>query len=269
MILITGATGFLGSELIKRLYGTEDIRVVSRNEGKLLELESQYPGIEFVTGDIADMTTCEIALKGIDTVYHLSAFKHVGLAETQAYQCTQSNVTGTINLLRLFKGKSFIAISTDKASQISGVYGATKYIMEKLIEEFQSFRPETQYRVIRYGNVLYSTGSVLCKWKKLMQEGKVVTVTAPEATRFFWTLEQAVDHIFECLEVSTDATPYVPTMKAMSIGNLLKAMGEKYGISEIEEIGLQAGENLHETMDGVTFSNEVEQYTIGEILRLI
>lgn len=268
MILITGCTGFLGSELLKRLYGTDSIRVVSRNEGKLVELKQKYPDIEILTGDIADDFIAERACLGVDTLYHLAAFKHVGLAETQPYECIRSNVLGTINVLEHFKGKLFLAISTDKAAQVNGVYGATKYLMEHLVREFENTRPIT-YRIVRYGNVLYSTGSVLCKWKDLMQQGKEVIVTEPNATRFFWTIGQAVDHIFACIENSTDSTPYVPEMKAMSIGNLLEAMMQKYGRVPIKQIGLQAGENLHETMDGKLFSDKVEQYTIDEIKELI
>ena len=267
-ILITGATGFLGKELIKRLYGTGDIRVVSRNEGKLIELKHQYPEIEIITGDIADSFIAEIAVKDIDTIYHLAAFKHVGLAETQPYECVMSNVVGTINLLKVFKGKLFLAISTDKAAQVTGVYGATKYLMEELIKEFQGIR-DTKYRIVRYGNVLYSTGSVLCKWKDLMQQGKEVIITDPKATRFFWTVEQAVDHIFAGIANATDCTPYVPEMKGMSIGDLLEAMMQKYGRVEVKEIGLQAGENLHETIDGKIFSNNVPQYSVDEIKELI
>ena len=136
MILITGATGFLGKELIKRLYGNDAIRVVSRNEGKLIELKQQYPTIEVVTGDISDPFIAKTACNGVNEIYHLAAFKHVGLAESQPYQCTLSNTIGTINLLEAFDGKRFLAVSTDKAAQVAGVYGATKLLMERIITEF-------------------------------------------------------------------------------------------------------------------------------------
>ena len=95
--------------------------------------------------------------------------------------------------------------------------------MEKMFQQFErtysnksSILP-TDFRLVRYGNVLYSTGSVLCKWKELIQEGKEVVVTEPSATRFFWTVEQAVDLIWDCMENAKDATPYCPEMKSMRI----------------------------------------------------
>lgn len=276
MILITGGTGFLGDKLIHRLVydlGTpmEKIRVVARNEGKLIDLKQKYYKIDILTGDIADDFTCCRALKDVDTVYHLAAFKHVGLAEDIPYECTKTNVVGTLNLLQLFQGKLFVAISTDKAAQVAGVYGATKFLMERLIAEYQYVFPSINYRVVRYGNVLYSTGSVLCKWKELIQSGKEITVTDPKATRFFWTVDQAVDLIFECIDNASDAKPYIPKMKAMRISDLADAMYIKYGLGEyvINQIGLQPGENMHETMDGIIFSNDVEQYSVEEILELI
>lgn len=269
MTLITGATGFLGKALIKKLYGTDKIRVISRNEGKLIELKEQYPKIEIITGDIADPVMAEIATKGVNKIYHLAAFKHVGLAETIPYECINSNMIGTLNLLKNFRGELFVAISTDKAAQVVGVYGATKFLMERLIQQFEELRPYTKYRVVRYGNVLYSTGSVLCKWKDAMQKGLRIKITDPNATRFFWTIDQAIEHIFECIDKAPDSKPYIPEMKAMSIGKLMEAMMDKYGKVPIKVIGLGQGENKHETMNGKLYSNQVEQYTVEEIKELI
>ncbi len=270
MILITGATGFLGQELIKNLTG--DIRVLSRNEGKLIELKQQYPDIEIMTGCISDEMICKRALQGIDKVYHLAAFKHVGQAELQPYQCVNANLIGSINLLKHFKGKDFIAISTDKAAQVSGVYGASKLLMEEVIKEFAQVNEDINYRVVRYGNVLYSTGSVLCKWKDIMLNGGEIIVTDLDATRYFWTVEQAIELIFDCEKNATSCEPYCPEMKAMSVGNLLTAMNIKYGSGDFgfKSIGLQAGENLHEkiTKDGLS-SKDAEQFTIEEIIELI
>lgn len=276
-ILVTGGSGFLGVKLIERLVnqGETNIRVVARNEGKLIELQQKFPNVELLCGDIADQIVCEKVLKNIDVVYHLSAMKHIGIAEKQPYQTVSTNVLGTMNLLDRFEGHTFLAISTDKAAQMKGVYGASKFLMEKLIEEYSEFRPDIKYRVVRYGNVLYSTGSVLCKWKELIEQEKQVIITDPEATRFFWTIDQAIDLIFECLEKAPDSKPYIPEMKGMRMGNLLYAMWSKYaptnalGKLDCKEIGLQPGENKHETMDGKIFSNEVAQYTVNEIMKLI
>jgi len=276
--LVTGGSGFLGEELIKRIIAAGgEVVTISRDEGKLIELKQEFPSIEIFTGDIADRFDVQQAIRGVDGVFHLAAFKHVGIAETQARECTKSNVLGSMNILEEAVNNNVefvLGISTDKAAQIAGVYGATKYIMEKMFEQFERNYPEIKFRIVRYGNVLYSTGSVLCKWKKLLEENKEVVVTAPEATRYFWTIGQAVDLIFDCMGWAEDSKPYVPEMKSMSVKDLLTAMANNYlpdgGELKIKEIGLQPGENMHEKIlvDG-KYSNEVERFTINEIMEMI
>lgn len=268
MILISGGSGYLGEALIKRLYPSP-IRVVSRNEGKLIELKEKFPDIEIITGDIADEWTVKKAMQGIDEVYHLAAYKHVGLAEKDSMQCINSNIIGSLNILKesfITKPKFIIGISTDKAAQVSGVYGATKLLMEALFREAETINKDTKYRIVRYGNVLYSTGSVLCKWKEKILKGEDITLTDPEATRFFWTVDEAVDLIFECLNNAPNSAPIISKMKSMQMGDLLEAMMIKYGKVKVNIIGLQKGENKHETIDGKIYSNDVEQFTIKEIM---
>ena len=276
--LVTGGSGFLGEELIKRILSLGgNVVSLARNEGNLIKLYQKYPEVQFYTGDISDRFDVQQAMKGVDGVFHLAAFKHVGLAETQSRECTRSNVIGSMNVIEESVNNNVefvVGISTDKAAQVSGVYGATKYVMEKLFEQFEDNYPDIKFRIVRYGNVLYSTGSVLCKWKDLLQRGKQVVVTEPKATRYFWTIEQAVDLIFNCMENARNAKPYVPEMKSMSVGDLLTAMAEKYlpnGYSlDIKTIGLQPGENMHEKIleDGI-YSNKAERFTIREIKEMI
>jgi UDP-N-acetylglucosamine 4,6-dehydratase/UDP-glucose 4-epimerase len=206
----------------------------------------------------------------------LAASKHVGLAETFVRENVKSNTIGSLYILEesLKMDLDFVlAISTDKAAQVSGVYGATKLLMERLFSQYEKLNNKCLYRVVRYGNVLYSTGSVLCKWKDLIEQGKEVIVTEPDATRFFWNVEQAIDLIVDCMNNATDSTPYCPIMKSMSIKNLLQAMVEKYSNGQeisIKVIGLQPGENMHEkVLEQGPYSNEVEQFTIEEIKQLI
>ena len=275
--LVTGGSGFLGEELIKRILAEGGkVIIVARNEGELIKTKQNWPDIQYYTGDIADKFTLR-RFRDIQGIFHLAAFKHVGLAETQARECALSNVLGSLNVLEraVEIGVEFVlGVSTDKAAQVKGVYGASKLIMERLFAQFEKDHPEIQFRTVRYGNVLYSTGSVLCKWRDLLKEGKEVIITKPAATRFFWTIDQAVDLIFDCMENATDCLPYLPEMKSMSIGNLLEAMASKYlpeGLDlKVKSIGLQAGENLHERIleDGPA-SDEVQEFTIKEIKELI
>lgn len=277
LYLVTGGGGFLGKPLVNNILNKGGrVRVIGRDEGTLVSLKEIHPSIEFHPGDIYDKFEVQQAMKGVDGVFHLAASKHVGLAETFVRENIKSNTIGSLNIYEqsLQQNLDFIlAISTDKAAQVVGVYGATKMLMERISKQFQRLNPRCQYRIVRYGNVLYSTGSVLCKWKDLIEQGKEVIITEPKATRFFWTVEQALALIYDCMEKAVDSTPYCPNMKSMSVGDLLTAMVEKYsnGVEiPIKIIGLQAGENLHEkVLDEGPFSNEVEQFTIEEIKKMI
>jgi UDP-N-acetylglucosamine 4,6-dehydratase len=278
LVLVTGGTGFLGEKLVEILVNQGNkVRIISRNEGKLIMLKEKLPSIEIFTGDIANEFDAHQACKGVTAVYHLAAYKHVGMAEKHSLECTRSNVIGTINILNESLRNKFefvIGISTDKAAQVAGTYGATKLLMERLFVQYETLNPDTRYRIVRYGNVLYSTGSVLCKWKEKILQGEEIVVTDPNATRFFWTREQAIDLIFQCLGEAANSSPWVPEMKAMSVGDLLTAMIQKYADSpdkiKVREIGLQKGENMHEKiLESGPFSNEVERFTIEEIKELI
>ena len=279
LYLVTGGGGFLGKPLVAHILKEgARVRIIGRDEGTLIMMKELHPSIEIHPGDISDSFEVKQAMQGVNGVFHLAASKHVGLAETFVRENIKSNVMGSLNIYEqsLKQELDFVlAISTDKAAQVVGVYGATKLLMERLSKQYEKLNPNCKYRIVRYGNVLYSTGSVLCKWKDLIEGGKELIVTEPEATRFFWTVEQAIDLILDCMENATDSTPYCPSMKSMSIKSLLGAMVEKYGNSNwetypIKIIGLQPGENLHEkVLDEGPLSNEVEQFTINEIKELI
>ena len=278
LYLVTGASGFLGEELVGRIISHGGrVRALSRNEGKLILLKQRYPSVEIFAGDISDSFEVKQACVGVTGVFHLAASKHVGLAETFPRECTKTNVIGSINVLEeslQHKPEFVIGISTDKAAQVSGVYGASKLLMERLFTQYERLNKKTSYRIVRYGNVLYSTGSVLCKWRDLLLNGEEIIITDPAATRFFWTREQAVDLIFSCLDVCSDSKPWVPDMKSMTMGDLLNAMSKKYlpvgAELKVKEIGLQPGENLHEKiLEEGPYSNEVERFTVSEIMDLI
>ena len=128
--------------------------------------------------------------------------------------------------------------------------------------------------MVRYGNVLYSTGSVLCIWKEKLLKGEEIIITDKQATRFYWSIDEAIDLIFKCLENATSCEPYLPEMKSMNLNDLLNAMVLKYLPKNkdllIKEIGLQYGENLHEKLivNGPT-SNDTIKYTVDEIYTMI
>jgi len=267
--VIFGGSGFLGISLIERLIslGNQHIVAIARNEGALVALKEKFPYIEIIVGDIADQWIVKKAMKDATAVFLLSALKHVGLAEIEVKSCINTNVIGCMNVVNeslITKPKTFMFISTDKASQPIGVYGCSKKIGEKLIAEAEVINPDTKYRVVRYGNVWGSTGSIITKWKPKMERGEEIILTDPEASRFFWTVNEAVDLIFECIDKANDATPYVPKMKAVKMGVVLMACMEVYGNCPVKVIGLQPGENKVETTDGIVFSDQVEQFSKEE-----
>ncbi len=272
-IVIFGGSGFLGNALIKDLLLSSDERTnilaVARNEGGLVSLKEKFPSISIQVGDIADMYSVRKAMDGAEKIYVLAALKHVGIAEQDVYSCVKSNIIGLTNIIQVSletMPKTLVFVSTDKAPQASGVYGASKKIGEKLIEEAHRINHFTDYRVIRYGNVWGSTGSISTKWRPKMEKGEEVILTDPEASRFFWTVEDAVNAIHECEEYQSDATPYIPAMKAVKMGTVIEACMEVWGKSPVKIIGLQPGENKVETTDGVVFSDQCEQFSKSEFI---
>lgn len=269
--VIFGASGYLGVHLVERLIirGENNIVAVARNESGLVALKEKFPSIEIIVGDIADKWIVKQAMMGARHCYILSALKHVGLAEKNVRSCVNTNVIGAMNIIEeslLTKPFQVIFISTDKASQPTGVYGCTKKIGEQLMAEAERINPYTTYRTCRYGNVWGSNGSLITKWKPKMKRGEEIILTDPEASRFFFTVTDAVNLIFECIENATDAKPYIAKMKAIKMGVVLEACQEVYGKCPVKVIGLQPGENLVETTDGITFSDTCEQYSKKEFI---
>jgi len=273
--LVTGGTGVVGYELCKRIIEMGGkVVVLSRTEEKLKNLQEKHNEIEILVSDILDKKVVRNALKDIRGVFHLTALAQ-GMQSGKPIESINTNILGSMNVLVESLNVDFvIGISSDKVVQVSGNYGATKFLMEKLFTEFEEINPDTKYRVVRLGNVIYSTDSVLEKWKSRIENNEEVIITEPTATRFFMTKEQSVDAIFNCLEKSTDSTPYFEDIKSTSMGNLLEAMSNKYlpegSELSVKEIGLQPNENLHERIvEGGSYTNEIEQYTIKELEEMI
>ena len=273
--LVTGGTGVVGYELCSRILEMGGkVVVLSRTEEKLKKLQEKYNEIEILVSDILDKESVRRAMKDVRGVFHLTALAQ-GMQSGKPIESINVNLLGSMNILVESLNVDFVlGVSSDKAVQISGNYGATKFLMENLFGEFEIINPQTKYRIVRLGNVIYSTDSVLEKWKGKIQNNEEVIITEPKATRFFMTKEQSVDMILNCLENSKDSTPYFEDMKSTSMGNLLQAMSNKYlqegSELSVNKIGLQPNENLHEQIvDGGPMSNEMEQYTIKELEKMI
>ena len=273
--LITGGTGVIGDTLCKRILSLGgQVVVMSRSENKLKKLKEKYNKIEIVIGNICDRQLVRNTIENIDGVFHLAAVAE-GMQAGKPIESVKTNVIGSLVVLEeAFDVDFVLGISSDKVVQVSGSYGATKFLMEKLFNQFEEINPNVKYRVIRLGNVIYSVDSVLYRWKSLIENCKEIIITDKRATRFFMTSDKAIDLILNCLENAKDSKPYFEDMKSTSIGNLLQAMINKYAPQDcklpIKTIGLHSSENLHEKIseNGIC-TNEIEQYTIKELEEMI
>jgi UDP-N-acetylglucosamine 4,6-dehydratase len=250
-ILITGGAGYLGKAIIKRATEEKwnaDITIFSTDAVKHMKIVNEYPHVHSVIGDIRDGDTLWNAMTGKDLVIHAAAVKHIDVSEYNSIDTIDINVTGSLNVLRCAAQLGIpkvIGISTDKACHPANTYGASKYAMEKMFQEFSRLGLQTTFHLVRYGNVLDSTASVLTSWKKAVAEGKPIKITDPEMTRFWLSPSQAVDHIIEALKLESGHI-YVPLLPALSISKLAEyTVG--LGVA-MEHIEVRPGEKKRETL---------------------
>jgi FlaA1/EpsC-like NDP-sugar epimerase len=255
-ILITGGAGFLGRHLIKVLldkYSDVEIRAISRHENEMVEMIvacNNSSRLKPIIGDIREVDTVKYALTNIDTVIHLAAMKHIDFCEMYPSEAISVNIIATMNLLKLFTGNTFIGMSTDKAVEATGCYGATKLLLERLVLEQARKRPDCRYMVVRSGNIFGSSGSVIQRWKQQIKQSNKVTVTNLEMTRFYINVNTLVDFIIKVIERGESGKIYIPFQKVAGLGDLAKAMIELYGNAKTkkEVTGLREGEKMHERL---------------------
>lgn len=254
-VLITGGGGFLGRYLIKGLlnkYSDIEIRALSRDENDMTEtiVHCGNARLKPIIGDIREIETLKYALKGIDTVIHLAAMKHVDFCELYPSEAIAINTIAVMNLLKLFAGDTFIGMSTDKAIEATGCYGATKLLLEKLILEQSRKDTDRRYMVVRSGNIFGSSGSVIEKWKHQIKQSNKIVVTSLEMTRFFINVNTLADFIIEIIERGESGKIYIPFQKIATLEDLAKAVIELYGNGKtrMETTGLREGEKVHEKL---------------------
>lgn len=207
-----------------------------------------FSNVQYVQGDIRNPETLFNSMVGHDVVIHAAAVKVIPASEWWSIDTVGVNVDGSENVCEsaLRAGvKHVLGISTDKACHPANAYGATKMIMEKIFQEYARMGRDTQFHLVRYGNVLESTGSVIEAWKNAVADGQPIKITDPEMTRFWLSPTQAVQYVVDSLEHKSGQI-YVPKMPALSIGKLADyVLGE--GL-EFMKIPLRPGEKMHETL---------------------
>ncbi|WP_299250011.1 SDR family NAD(P)-dependent oxidoreductase [uncultured Cytophaga sp.] len=256
-ILVTGGTGSLGSKLIDRLlhtqsFGFKKIIIFSRDELKQSEMGTNYQvqvdagKIEFILGDIRDVSCLSKALMGVDVVFHTAALKHVPATENNPRECIKTNIIGAMNLIDACLEQNVskvIALSTDKAASPESVYGASKLISDKLFVDANKYS-KTKFSIVRFGNILGSRGSVLPLF--LEQKNKrSLTITHPEMTRFCITFNEAVNVLLFACEHCLGGEVLIPKSPSFHIEDLADVVCIG---CEKNYIGIRMGEKLHEDM---------------------
>lgn len=254
VVLITGGTGSFGKAMTKELL-TKDIkqiRVFSRDELKQAQMKNDIndPRVEYLCGDVRDKERLLMAMEGVDVCIHAAAMKRIEKCEADPMEAIKTNVTGSENVvLACLKQnvKHAIFISTDKACYPVNLYGATKLTAEKVWIQSNTYRGASKpakFSVVRYGNVLGSRGSVVHLFKDQLEKG-VIKVTDQNMTRFFITLQEAVDLVQLAIEDQQGGEIYIPNLKAVSIYRMAEMIAGKMPVVITNQRG---GEKLHETL---------------------
>lgn len=267
-ILITGGTGFIGRALIEGIlpYNPAEIVVFSRDEVKHYKLIAELnndPRIKSQLGDVRDYNAIYNATKGMDVVIHAAALKRIDMIEFHVSEALSTNVIGSQNVVkacienRVPKG---LLVSTDKACLPINAYGACKFLAEKLFTN-ASGHDDTTFSVVRYGNVLQSTGSVIPFFCEKIRNNEAVPLTDKDMTRFFITKKQAVELIFNALLYGTGGQVFVPRLPAFKIVDLITVLQEKLGNkTDVVMVGLRPGEKIHEAMVNSTEIPRVHRF---------
>lgn len=258
-VLITGGSGALGTALVSKLLTMKIGRIVvySRGEHRQETMAREFnhdDRLRFFIGDVRDKHRLEMAMRDIDTVIHAAALKVVPTCEYNPFEAVQTNIIGAQNVIQaaLRTGvKRAITTSTDKAVNPINLYGATKLAAEKIFVAANNLSGEggCRFSVVRYGNVLNSTGSVVPYFKALAKEGKPLPITNPDMTRFWITLDQAVEFVLAGLVDMLGREIFIPKLPSVRIMDLAEAIAPG---KVRKHVGIRPGEKIHEilmTMD--------------------
>ncbi len=258
VLLITGGTGSFGNTVLKRFLKTDvrEIRIFSRDEKKQEEMRIALNNskIKFYIGDVRDYESVSQAMKGVDYVFHAAALKQVPSCEFYPMEAVRTNVIGTENVMNAASVnhvKKLVVLSTDKAVYPINAMGISKAMAEKLMvaKSRIQLRDDTVLCATRYGNVMASRGSVIPLFVSQIKEGKPLTITDPNMTRFLMSLEDSVDLVLYAYENSQQGDIFVQKAPASTVIDLAQALKEIFSSnSDIRIIGTRHGEKLYESL---------------------
>ncbi|HEV8297522.1 MAG TPA: UDP-N-acetylglucosamine 4,6-dehydratase (inverting) [Acidimicrobiales bacterium] len=269
-ILLTGGTGSFGNAFVQRVlrdHPTSTVRIYSRDELKQSEMHDRYCSdqLRFFIGDIRNKTRLARATQGADIVVHAAAMKQVTACEYNPFEAVQTNVLGGQHVVdcAIDAGvEKVVALSTDKAVNPVNLYGATKLCAEKIFVQGNAYAAQSRTRLscVRYGNVVGSRGSVVPVFGRQRDEEGRLTITDPRMTRFWITLDQAVDLVLYALDNMRGGEVFIPKIPSMCVTDLAAAMAPGM---PTEIIGIRPGEKLHELL--VTADESRHTIEVGEV----
>ena len=259
VVTITGGTGSFGSTMLQYLLdqGAGEVRVFSRDEAKQDELRHRISNdrVRFFIGDTRDLTSVKNVMKRSDLVFHAAALKQVPSAEFFPMEAVATNIQGSANVLRAAveaEVSSVVCLSTDKAVYPINAMGMSKALMEKIAMAFARDHQdsETLISVTRYGNVMYSRGSVIPLFISQIKAGKPITITDPTMTRFLMSLSESVDLVRYAFENAQTGDLFVRKAPAATHRDLAAALVGIFGGSseQMQTIGFRHGEKLYESL---------------------
>jgi UDP-N-acetylglucosamine 4,6-dehydratase len=274
-ILITGGTGSLGTALCKHFQNDPPKRLIifSTDWKKQEDLRNSLgnpPYMRWFIGNIRDSERLNMAFEDVDYVIHAAAIKSLDACEKEPEEALKTNVIGTQNVISaaLDRGvRKVLLISTDKAVNPINTYGTCKAMAEKLIINANNYIgwKNIKFSVVRYGNVVGSSNSVVPIWKKLIEQGATeLPITDENMTRFWFPMVDAVRFVINSLEKMQGREIFIPKIKSIKITDLAAAFGMPYKV-----IGIRKGEKLHEELDQGYNSRDNEYLTAEEIRETI
>ena len=258
-LLITGGTGSFGNAVLKRFLQTDikEIRIFSRDEKKQDDMRKKYQSskLKFYIGDVRDYNSILNATRGVDYIYHAAALKQVPSCEFHPMEAVKTNVIGTENVLEAAiqnRVKRIVCLSTDKAVYPINAMGISKAMMEKVIVAKARNLENLDITICctRYGNVMASRGSVIPLFVDQIRQGKKITITDPNMTRFMMTLDDAVDLVLYAFEHGQNGDIFVQKAPAATIQVLAQALTELLEVPEhpISIMGTRHGEKTYEAL---------------------
>jgi UDP-N-acetylglucosamine 4,6-dehydratase len=270
-ILVTGGTGSFGRAFVKRLLADnsiERIAVLSRGEHAQADMAAELghnDRVRYFIGDVRDRSRLHRAFADVSVVVHAAALKRIEVGAYNPYEMVQTNILGAQNVIEAAVDsgvEKVVALSSDKAWQPISPYGQSKALAESMFRN--TYQGRTKFAVTRYGNVWGSQGSVVPKWRKILETSDTVPVTDPDATRFFMWMDEAIDLVWNTVLVMRGGELNIPTLPAFRMGDLAEAMGAKTKV-----IGLPAWEKKHEGMCDGNTSDRARRMTVQELREVL